>query len=114
MTRHKIVLVPFPFDDFSATKVRPAVCLTDPVGAQRHVIIAFITSRVPHDLLDSDLVIPANHPEFPSCGLRVASTVRLHRMMTVSVRLIVRELGILPKILQMDVHQRIGRMFPAP
>jgi len=30
MTRGKVVLVPFPFDDLSAAKVRPAVCLTDP------------------------------------------------------------------------------------
>ncbi len=28
MTRGKVVLVPFPFDDFSGTKLRPAVCLT--------------------------------------------------------------------------------------
>jgi hypothetical protein len=27
MTRSKIVLVPFPFDDLSTDKVRPAVCL---------------------------------------------------------------------------------------
>ena len=32
MLKGKIVLVPFPFDDLSATKVRPAVCLTDSIG----------------------------------------------------------------------------------
>jgi len=31
MTKGKVVLVPFPFDDLSATKVRPAVCLTNPI-----------------------------------------------------------------------------------
>ena len=46
MTKHSIVLVPFPFDDLSSNKGRPAVCLTDPVGPHRHVILAFITSRV--------------------------------------------------------------------
>lgn len=30
--RGHIVLVPFPFDDLSAAKLRPAVCLTEPVG----------------------------------------------------------------------------------
>jgi hypothetical protein len=29
MTKGKVVLVPFPFDDLSATKVRPAFCLTN-------------------------------------------------------------------------------------
>lgn len=42
MIRGKVVLIPFPFDDFSGTKVRPAVCLTDPIGTHRHVILAFI------------------------------------------------------------------------
>ena len=32
MTKGKIVFVPFPFDDLSSTKVRPAVCLTNPIG----------------------------------------------------------------------------------
>ncbi len=32
MTKGKVVLVPFPFDDLSATKVRRAVCLTEPIG----------------------------------------------------------------------------------
>lgn len=30
MTKGKVVLVPFPFDDLTADKVRPALCLTDP------------------------------------------------------------------------------------
>lgn len=49
MTRGKVVLVPFPFDDLSATKVRPVVCLTEPLGAHRHVILAFISSQMPTD-----------------------------------------------------------------
>ena len=35
MTRGKVVLVPFPFDDLTAQKARPAVCLTDALGALR-------------------------------------------------------------------------------
>lgn len=32
MTKGKVVLVPFPFDDLMMAKVRPAVCLTEPIG----------------------------------------------------------------------------------
>jgi mRNA interferase MazF len=46
MTKHKVVLVPFPFDDLSGAKVRPAICLTEPIGPYRHVVLAFITSKV--------------------------------------------------------------------
>ena len=57
MMKGKIVLVPFPFDDHSTSKVRPAVYLTDPVGPHRHVIMAFISSRMSIDQLETDLIL---------------------------------------------------------
>lgn len=57
ITKGKVVLVPFPFDDLSTTKVRPAVYLTNPIGSHQHVILAFVTSRIPLDLMESDIVI---------------------------------------------------------
>ena len=50
MIKGKITLVPFPFDDLSSAKVRPAVCLTEEIGPHHQVIIAFITSQVPSNL----------------------------------------------------------------
>ncbi len=44
--KHKIVLVPFPFDDFTGIKVRPAVCLTHKITGYNHVVIAFLTSQI--------------------------------------------------------------------
>ena len=38
MLKYKVVLVPFPFDDFSASKVRPAVSLTEFIGPHGHVV----------------------------------------------------------------------------
>jgi mRNA interferase MazF len=75
MIKHKVVLVPFPFDDLSSSKVRPAVCLTDPVGPHNHIILAFITSRITDSPLETDLVIDSGDPDFASTGLRVASTL---------------------------------------
>jgi len=49
MIKNSIVLVPFPFDDFSVSKVRPALCLTSEIGRSNHVIIAFISSKMPDD-----------------------------------------------------------------
>jgi len=44
--KHKIILVPFPFDDLTGIKVRPAVCLTDSMTSYNHVVIAFVTSQI--------------------------------------------------------------------
>ena len=46
MVKGKVVLVLFPFDDLTSAKLRPAVCLTDPIGSHRHVVLAFITKLI--------------------------------------------------------------------
>lgn len=113
-TRGKVVLVPFPFDDLSGNKVRPAVCLTDPVGPHQHVVLAFITSQVPPDLLPTDVLLDLSDPRFPATGLRVASTLRLHRMITVTTAIIRRELGALDSSLQSVVDSRLRQLFNLP
>jgi len=111
MTRGKVVLVPFLFDDLKTTKVRPAVCLTNPIGPYRHVIVAFITSRIPSDLLESDMVLTPDHPDFMTAGLQVPSTLRLHRLMTLPTALIQRELGVLSPRMQSEVNEKLRKMF---
>jgi mRNA interferase MazF len=111
MTKGKVVLVPSPFDDLSAAKVRPAVCLTNPLGVHRHVILAFITSQPPTSLTNFDIVLDARAPDFPATGLRVSSTLRLHRLMTVTTSIIQRELGTLSSRLQAKVNARLRDLF---
>jgi mRNA interferase MazF len=43
--RFKVVLVEFPFDNLSGLKVRPAVCLTEPLGRYKHLVLAFHHER---------------------------------------------------------------------
>ena len=111
MTKGKVVLVPFPFDDLSAAKVRPAVCLTNPIGAHRHIVVAFITSQRPIDIGPTDVSINANDPDFQETGLRVSSTLRLHRLITISASIILRELGELPEHVQAQVTEKIRQLF---
>ena len=107
----KVVLVPFPFDDLSGQKVSPAVCLTGAVGAHRHVVLAFITSTVPARLEPTDILLQPGSPDFVPTGLRAPSTLRLHRMVTVSAAIIRRQLGALTPELQVKVQQRLRTLF---
>ena len=110
-TRGKVVLVPFPFDDLSTTKVRPAVCLTESIGPHRHIILAFISSRIPASVVETDIFLDAGEKDFHITGLRVSSTLRLHRLMTVTARLIRRELGKLSPFVQLDVKEKLRDLF---
>lgn len=111
MTKYKVVLVLFPFDDLSSSKVRPAVCLTEPIGQYRHVVLAFITSKVPEELLETDLLIESESKDFETTGLRVSSTLRLHRMMTATTSILRRELGQLSEEHQESVNSKLKILF---
>jgi mRNA interferase MazF len=91
--------------------VRPAVCLTEPIGQHQHVILAFITSRVPDEPLSTDLVMNETDNDFSATGLRVSSSLQLHRMMTVGTNMLVRELGLLPEARQKEVEAKLKLLF---
>ncbi len=109
--RYRVILVPFPFDDLTGEKVRPAVCLTEAVGAHRNVILAFIASVVPHQLEATDLLLGPGSVDGAHTGLRVRSALRLRRMVTVSATIIQRQLGVLAPNLQAQVQQRLRTLF---
>ena len=88
MVKGKFVLVPFPSDALFSAKVRPAFCLTEPVDSYRRVVLGFITSQIPVALLESYLLWDEGDVDFVAAGLQVGSTIRLHRMMTVSMTMI--------------------------
>ena len=111
MTKGRIVLVPFPFDDMTASKVRPAVCLTDPIGPYRHIVVAFVSSQVPVDIAATDVLLNPQRADFGATGLRVASVLRLHRLVTLTTGLIHRELGKLSQASQQEVDQKLAVLF---
>jgi mRNA interferase MazF len=111
MLKNRIVLLPFPFDDLTATKVRPAVCLTNPIGPHKHVVLAFISSRIPAAPMATDLIIDTANPDFAATRLRVASTVQAHRLMTATTAVIQRKLGRLSAQLAGELEDRIRLVF---
>jgi len=111
MTKGRIVLVLFPFDDMTASKVRPAVCLTDPIGPYRHVVVAFVNSQMPVDIAATDVVLDPQRGDFGATGLRVASVLRLHRLVTLTTALIRRDMGKLSQAWQDEVDRKLAVLF---
>lgn len=107
----KIVLVPFPFDDLSGVKVRPAICLTDKIGSYEHIVIAFITSQTNKANEPSDLALKTTDRNFSLTGLKVNSAIRLHRLVTIPYRIILRKLGELSASYHADLEQKIRDLF---
>jgi len=109
--KNKIVLVPFPFDDLSDTKVRPALCLTDSISVYDHVVISFITSQLAKATEPTDLPLLSTDKDFNLTGLKIDSAIRLHRLVTVPKYLITRQLGILPIAFHAILEQKLRDLF---
>jgi mRNA interferase MazF len=85
--------------------------LSDAVSAHRHVVLAFITSAIPAMAEPTDIPPAVGTPEFAPTGLRMNSTLRLPRMVTVSTSIILRQMGVLAPSTQAQVQQRLRALF---
>lgn len=82
-----VVLVPFPFTDLTAAKVRPALVVSAG-GAKADVIVCFIGSKLTPRLRNAVRVDPT-----PQNGLKVPSVVRFDKIATLDRGVVLGELG---------------------
>ena len=109
--KFKIVLINFPFDDLSKTKLRPAICLTDLLTERFHVILAFISSQIQNKAEPTDFFLNVSVKDFNQTGLRQPSVIRLHRLISVADSLIVKVIGELPEHYHNEIYSRLNRLF---
>ncbi len=109
--KFKIVLINFPFEDFSGFKLRPALCLTDYISKHKHVIFAPITSNLNNATEISDLKIQTADKDFYVTGLKVSSVIKLHRLVTASDYIIKKVIGFLPESYHNITDEKIKLVF---
>ena len=90
--RGKIILVPFPFTNLSATKVRPALIVSSDTRAS-DVIVVFITSVLTPHRQRTHVVVRDEDPKFGKTGLRITSIIRCEKLATLDRRIVLGELG---------------------
>lgn len=104
----KIVLLPFPFTDLSASKYRPTLVLYED---NRDIIVAFISSRVPSTPEDTDILIVEEHKEFKQTGLKTSSVIKLNKIATILKDLVIGELGEIGPSLKEEINDKLKRIF---
>ncbi|WP_309232644.1 type II toxin-antitoxin system PemK/MazF family toxin [Cylindrospermum sp. FACHB-282] len=88
-----MILAPFPFTDFSQTKLRPAVVLWVSSTGSNDIVICFISSQNLITLQPEEFLISDSDLEFASTGLKVSSKVIVSRIVTIDRNLITRRIG---------------------
>jgi mRNA interferase MazF len=75
------------------------------------VIIAFISSKIPQEVLKSDLVLSKNLQDFKKTGLMKDSVIRLHKLVTIPKSLIRRKLGVISPETNNQIKEKLLSMF---
>jgi mRNA interferase MazF len=97
-----IVLVPFPFTDLSGSKNRPALVL---VRSNQDVTVSFITSQ----LAGQEEFDVALEPSGEN-GIKKPSLIRLRKITTVDLSLVLGRIGSLNSIEFSNVNQNLKKM----
>lgn len=103
----EIYLAQFPFGDVPGMKLRPVLLLTGPVGAIPEVLVAYISSVVPAQLLPTDVLVDPAKPEFSSTRLKTPSALRLHKLATIHCTSVMRYLGAVDSTTQKSVVMKL-------
>lgn len=82
----EVVLIPFPFSDLSGTKKRPALVLAD-VYDKQEIICMMLTSVQSRSGYEHSISC------WKDAGLLKPTTARIHRIFTISDRMVYRNLG---------------------
>lgn len=104
----KIILIPVPYTDLTAAKLRPALVIFE---ARRDLIVAAITTTMFNMSPECDVIIETKDPEFDKTGLKAASVLKLTKISTVQKDLAEGELGEIDGDLRDEVNQKLRRIF---
>ena len=113
MGRGEIFLAQFPFGDIPGMKLRPVLLLTGPLGPIPEVLVAYISSVIPTQLLPSDVLLDPANPEFRSTHLKTISTLRLHKLATIHFSSLARYLGLVDPSVQTVVTRKLRDLLAA-
>lgn len=104
----KIILIPVPYTDLTAAKLRPALVVFE---GKRDLIVAAITTTMVNVFPEWDVYIRAEYPEFYKTGLKAASVLKLTKISTVRKDLAEGELGEIDGDLRYEVNDKLKRIF---
>ena len=104
----KIILIPVPYTDLTAAKLRPALVIFE---GRQDLVVAAITTTIFNVSPEWDVYISTEDPEFHQTGLKAASVLKLTKISTVRKDLAEGELGEIDGDLKDEVNQKLKRIF---
>jgi mRNA interferase MazF len=96
-----VVILPFPFDDLSQTKHRPAIVVAAPSGLS--LVVAQITGQIYRDAF----AIPITAADFVTGSIHKDSYIRANILFTVKAKKILQHAGTVTAAKMKEVTDRV-------
>ena len=93
MKTGEIILIPFPFAEYTNRKVRPSVLICLTKDKYKDLVVASISSVVPDRLSENEILV---YPDKTN-SLRAKSVIKVDRMVTVKAEDMIAHIGKLGK-----------------
>jgi len=104
----KIVLIPVPYTDLTASKLRPALVIFE---GRQDLIVAAITTTKANAFPGLDVIISIKSRNFYKTGLKTTSVLKLTKISTIRKDLAEGELGDIEGDLRDEVNGNLKRIF---
>lgn len=88
-----IILIPFPFAEFTNRKVRPAAVVCKTKDKYEDLVICAISSVTPQNLTDNEILLELSSQN----GLRKTSVLKIDRILTAKKEYVITRIGELDK-----------------
>ena len=91
--KYRVLFAPFPFGNLKTRKFRPVLCLTEPQGKHKELLLAYISTNIAGNKMPRDLVIWKNDKDLAMTGLKESSVIKLNKLLTLPKAMILGQLG---------------------
>lgn len=108
--KNTIVLLPFPFTDLSAVKIRPAVIVSNTVDGE-DVIVVFISTKKTKRFGKTDILIKSSDRDFSKTGLKTDSVIKVGKIATLEKKIILGELGVISLVMEKEISKKMALLF---
>lgn len=105
MKRGDIVLVRFPFSDYSSAKLRPALVIS--AIPEKEVCVAFISSVLPVELEKTDLLFAEDDEDFIQSKLKKDSVFKMNKIAILDRSIVLGRLGYVSEKLQKKLDEKL-------
>ncbi len=105
----QIVLVTFPYTDFSGAKLRPALMLRQASATFDDWLVCMVSSQTQHVEEKLDEIITSSDADFSSTGLKVSSVIRLSRLAVLDGKLLAGSIGAISDERLLRLRQRLAK-----